>query len=231
MYPNADLLARTGIPEAVLAQIASAGRRFATRVVLFGSRARGDHRPRSDMDIAFYGAATGYLAFAEAMEQLPTLLEFDCVHITEHTSPELIHNIQKEGILLMSRAAEKTAQLQNAIARLKEAVAEYEQTHSLAVRDGTIQRFEFCAELAWKATQDYLEEQGYLDVHSPKAVMRKAYLEGLVTDERGWLSLLDARNKTSHLYDDAVADQVYQQIQGAYLPLLDGLAGRLGKHS
>ena len=218
---------RTGIPEAVLTQIASAGRRFAARVVLFGSRARGDHRPLSDMDIAFYGTDSGYLAFAEAMEQLPTLLEFDCVHITEHTSPELIHNIQKEGILLMSRGAEKTAQLQNAIARLKEAIAEYEQTNSLAVRDGTIQRFEFCAELAWKATQDYLEEQGYLDVHSPKAVMRKAYLEGLVTDEQGWLSLLDARNKTSHLYDDEVADQVYQQIQSVYLPLLDGLAGRL----
>lgn len=218
---------RTGIPEAVLIQIISAGRRFATRVVLFGSRARGDHRPRSDMDIAFYGTDTGYLAFAEAMEQLPTLLEFDCVHITEHTSPELVHNIQKEGIPLMSRAVEKTVQLQNAVSRLKEAIAEYEQTHSQTVRDGVIQRFEFCAELAWKAAQDYLEEQGYLDVHSPKAVMRKAYLEGLVTDEQGWLSLLDARNKTSHLYDDEVADQVYQQIDGTYLSLLDALAQQL----
>ena len=218
---------RTGIPEAVLTQIASAGRRFAARVVLFGSRARGDHRPLSDMDIAFYGTDTGYLAFAEALEQLPTLLEFDCVHITDHTSPELIHNIQKEGIPLMSRAAEKTAQLQRAVSRLKEAIAEYEQTHSQAVRDGAIQRFEFSAELAWKATQDYLEEQGYLDVHSPKAVMRKAYLEGLVTDEQGWLSLLDARNKTSHLYDDIVVDQIYQQIQGTYLPLLDALMERL----
>lgn len=218
---------RTGIPEAVLTQIASAGRRFAARVVLFGSRARGDHRPLSDMDIAFYGTDTGYLAFAEALEQLPTLLEFDCVHITDHTSPELIHNIQKEGIPLMSRAAEKTAQLQRAVSRLKEAIAEYEQTHSQAVRDGAIQRFEISAELAWKATQDYLEEQGYLDVHSPKAVMRKAYLEGLITDEQGWLSLLDARNKTSHLYDDILADQVYQQIQGTYLPLLDALMGRL----
>ncbi len=227
MYSTAELSTRTGIPEAVLAQIASAGRRFATRVVLFGSRARGDHRPLSDMDIAFYGTDTGYLAFAEAMEHLPTLLEFDCVHITEHTSPELIRNIQKEGIPLMSRAAEKTAQLQNAVSRLKEAIAEYEQTHSQTVRDGVIQRFEFCAELAWKAAQDYLEEQGYLDVHSPKAVMRKAYLEGLVTDEQGWLSLLDARNKTSHLYDDEVADQVYQQIDGTYLSLLDTLAGRL----
>lgn len=220
---------RTGIPEAVLTQIASAGRRFAARVVLFGSRARGDHRPLSDMDIAFYGTDTGYLAFAEALEHLPTLLEFDCVHITDHTSPELIHNIQKEGIPLMSRAAEKTAQLQRAVSRLKEAIAEYEQTNSQAVRDGAIQRFEISAELAWKATQDYLEEQGYLDVHSPKAVMRKAYLEGLVTDEQGWLSLLDARNKTSHLYDDIVADQVYQRIQGTYLPLLDALGQRLGQ--
>lgn len=227
MYSTAELSARTGIPEAVLAQIASAGHQWATRVVLFGSRARGDHRPRSDMDIAFYGTDTGYLAFAEAMEQLPTLLEFDCVHITDHTSPDLIHNIQKEGIPLMSRAAEKTAQLQSAVSRLKEAIAEYEQTHSQAVRDGAIQRFEFSAELAWKATQDYLEEQGYLDVHSPKAVMRKAYLEGLITDEQGWLSLLDARNKTSHLYDDIVVDQIYQQIQGTYLPLLDALMGRL----
>ena len=218
---------RTGIPEAVLTQIASAGRRFAARVVLFGSRARGDHRPLSDMDIAFYGTDTGYLAFAEALEQLPTLLEFDCVHITDHTSPELIHNIQKEGIPLMSRAAEKTAQLQRAVSRLKEAIAEYEQTHSQAVRDGAIQRFEISAELAWKATQDYLEEQGYLDVHSPKAVLRKAYLEGLITDEQGWLSLLDARNKTSHLYDDILADQVYQQIQGTHLPLLDALMKRL----
>lgn len=218
---------RTGIPEAVLTQIASAGRRFAARVVLFGSRARGDHRPLSDMDIAFYGTDTGYLAFAEALEQLPTLLEFDCVHITDHTSPELIHNIQKEGIPLMSRAAEKTVQLQRAVSRLKEAIAEYEQTHSQAVRDGAIQRFEISAELAWKATQDYLEEQGYLDVHSPKAVMRKAYLEGLITDEQGWLSLLDARNKTSHLYDDILADQVYQQIQGTHLPLLDALMKRL----
>lgn len=218
---------RTGIPEAVLTQIASAGRRFAARVVLFGSRARGDHRPLSDMDIAFYGTDTGYLAFAEALEELPTLLEFDCVHITDHTSPELIHNIQKEGIPLMSRAAEKTAQLQRAVSRLKEAIAEYEQTHSQAVRDGAIQRFEISAELAWKATQDYLEEQGYLDVHSPKAVMRKAYLEGLITDEQGWLSLLDARNKTSHLYDDILADQVYQQIQGTHLPLLDALMKRL----
>ena len=95
------------------------------------------------------------------------------------------------------------------------------------MRDGAIQRFEFCAELAWKAAQDYMQAQGYLDVHSPKAVMRKAYAEHIITDEAGWLALLDARNQTSHLYDDAVADAVYQAIGNTYLPLLRELSEKL----
>lgn len=98
---------------------------------------------------------------------------------------------------------------------------------STVVRDGAIQRFEFCAELAWKAAQDYMQAQGYLDVHSPKAVMRKAYAEHIITDEAGWLALLDARNQTSHLYDDAVADAVYQAIGNTYLPLLRELSEKL----
>ena len=36
---------RTGIPVHVLQASASAGRRHAQRVVLYGSRARGDHYP------------------------------------------------------------------------------------------------------------------------------------------------------------------------------------------
>ena len=97
----------------------------------------------------------------------------------------------------------------------------------LLERDGAIQRFEFCAELAWKAAQDYMQAQGYLDVHSPKAVMRKAYAEHIITDEAGWLALLDARNQTSHLYDDEVASAVYQAIEGTYLPLLRALSEKL----
>ena len=223
MYSTAELSSRTGIPEAVLTQIASAGRRFATRVVLFGSRARGDHRPRSDMDIAFYGNDTGYLAFAESMEQLPTLLEFDCVHITDHTSPDLIHNIQKEGIPLMSRAAEKTAQLQRAVSRLKEAIVEYEQTHSQAVRDGAIQRFEFCTELAWKTMREYLLDQGYTNINSPKEVIKQAFAFGMIEDSKVWLELLNDRNLTSHVYDEATAAAIFARIEGQYLPLFDSV--------
>ena len=108
---------------------------------------------------------------------------------------------------------------------LEELAANFAQYESM--RDGAIQRFEFCAELAWKAAQDCMQAQGYLDVHSPKAVMRKAYAEHLITDEPGWLALLNARNQASHLYDDAVADAVYQAIGNTYLPLLRALSEKL----
>lgn len=223
----AQLSAHSGIPQPVLAQIIAAARKHAQRVVLYGSRARGDHQPESDIDIAFFGSNEGFFRFETCMEQLPTLLEYDLVHVTEKTSPAFAENIKKDGIVLMDASVVKIQQLHNALSRLEEAIAEYRQTGSTVVRDGAIQRFEFCAELAWKAAQDYMQAQGYLDVHSPKAVMRKAYAEHIITDEAGWIALLDARNQTSHLYDDAVADAVYQAIGNTYLPLLRALSEKL----
>lgn len=221
------LSSHSEIPKPVLEAITDAGWKYAQRVVLYGSRARGDHHPKSDMDIAFFGDETGFFAFQDAMEQLPTLLEFDLVRVTEKTSAAFAENIRKDGIVLMDASFKKAVQLSNALNRLEEAIHEYRQTGSKTVRDGALQRFEFCAELAWKAVHDYLEGQGYLDVHSPKAIMRKAFVEELITDEQGWISLLNARNQTSHLYDDEIADTVYHAVETVYLPLLTDLSQRL----
>lgn len=127
----------------------------------------------------------------------------------------------------MNASTKKADQLENAIARLQEAVEEYRRTHSQTVRDGAIQRFEFCADLAWKATHDYLQAQGYLDVHGSKPIMRMAYAQGLIDNDQAWIRLLDARNQTSHLYDDLLADAVYQAIESDYLPLLRELSQKL----
>lgn len=73
----------------------------ASRLVLFGSRARGDHRPTSDIDLAVFGLDpihAGRLRLA--LEELPTLLQFDLVCVDDHTSPSLLHNIEKEGVTL-----------------------------------------------------------------------------------------------------------------------------------
>lgn len=50
---------RTGIPVPVLQGHRLRRQRHAQRVVLYGSRARGDHHPESDIDIAFFGSNEG----------------------------------------------------------------------------------------------------------------------------------------------------------------------------
>lgn len=73
----------------------------AQRLVLFGSRARGDNHERSDLDLAVYGMPeTERSGFWLDAEELPTLLKFDITHIASGTNPELIRNIEKDGVTL-----------------------------------------------------------------------------------------------------------------------------------
>ena len=98
-----------GAMENLYRKIAAIGRRFrAERVVLFGSRARGDNRSRSDIDIAVFGVSPDDLpAFREQLDELPTLLEFDLVFVTEQTNPKLVANIERDGVILMDKMQEK----------------------------------------------------------------------------------------------------------------------------
>lgn len=209
--------------------IASIGRRFgADRVVLYGSRARGDCRARSDIDIAVFGAdASTKSDFLDALEELPTLLDFDLVYVTNTTDPALLDNINRDGVLLMDKLQEKYAKLVQAVARLEESIGDYDRLQLDSVRDGVIQRFEFCTELAWKTVREYLLDQGYSNINSPKSVMKQAYADGLLEDEHGWLELLNARNLTSHIYDEATAKEIFQSIRDTYCPILQKLVATL----
>ena len=72
------------------------------KVLLFGSRARGDNADRSDIDLAVIGDNS--LFFAEDLENsLETLLPFDVVDLGEPIGKELRKNIEREGIVLYER--------------------------------------------------------------------------------------------------------------------------------
>lgn len=208
----------------------AAERTGAQKVVLFGSRARGDHRERSDIDLAVFGMPdhTQHI-FRDAVEDLPTLLDFDLVFVSDQTDPALLANIRKDGIILMDKTNQKLINLTIAVERLQEALAEYSAHGFSSMRDGVIQRFEFCVELAWKALREYLIHQGYCEINSPKAVMKQAYADGILPDEGAWLQLIQDRNLTSHIYDEATADKIYHNIADRYCAMLDGLAKQLSK--
>lgn len=164
----------------------------------------------------------------EALEELPTLLEFDLVYVDDATSPALVENILKDGVVLMDKLTEKGSKLVQAVTRLEEGLGDY-QTYPLdSIRDGMIQRFEFCMELAWKTTREYLIDQGFSEgVNSPKAVMRKAYATGLLRDEAGWLALIEARNLTSNIYDESTAQRIFTQSREDFCPLFHALVDAL----
>lgn len=88
--------------------------------------------------------------------------------------------------------------------------------------DGTIQRFEFCFELAWKLAKEILSFQG-IDAQSPRAVIKEAFENGLIKDGKGWIDMLEDRNKTSHIYDETQAKIIYEKIKASHYPLLKEL--------
>lgn len=214
--------------EQLYQQLAALAKRYgAKKLVLFGSRARGDNTPRSDIDLAVYGMPEENRAlFHMDAEDLPTLLRLDIVHVRPGMDEKFLRNIERDGVILMGKFEEKYTKFQDAVLRLREALTEYEATPTSTVRDGTIQRFEFCAELAWKTLREYLLEQGYTGINSPKATIRQGFAEGAVTDE-AWLALLDDRNLTSHVYDDKTAAEIFEKIKGKYLTLFSDLIAYL----
>lgn len=209
--------------EELYQQLAVLAKRFgAKRLVLFGSRARGDHRPNSDIDLAVYGMPESSRAeFWMNCEELPTLLKFDIVHMQDGMNPAFLANIEKDGVELMDKLHEKYSYLTAAVKRLREALDDYKKYPLDSVRDGTIQRFEFCTELAWKTMREYLLDQGYTNINSPKEVVKQAFSFGMIEDDRAWIKLLNDRNLTSHVYDEATAKAIFERIENRYLPLFD----------
>jgi nucleotidyltransferase substrate binding protein (TIGR01987 family) len=217
--------------EQLYSRIAALGKKYhANQIVLFGSRARGDNRERSDIDIAVYGMPEEFRSsFWSAVDELPTFLSVDIVHISEKTDPALIRSIERDGIVLMNKAEEKYGKLKHAVQRLNEAIDDYHKNKLDSIRDGVIQRFEFCTELTWKTVREYLLDQGYTEINSPKSVMRQAFADGLIDSDQAWIDLLNDRNATSHIYDEATATQIYQHIEENYYSMFCNLVRKLDK--
>lgn len=86
------------IPERVLQEILQFARDAGVeRLVLFGSRARGTHSERSDIDLAVYGGDFDAFYF-RVQEETESLLEFDLIDMHRKVSPSLLEDIEREGI-------------------------------------------------------------------------------------------------------------------------------------
>lgn len=92
-----------GINDVVLGELLELAKRYdVNRLVLFGSRARGDYKSRSDIDLAFSGGDR--LRFPLAVdEETSTLLMYDIVDLDKPISQELLDSIEREGRVLYEK--------------------------------------------------------------------------------------------------------------------------------
>ena len=106
---------------------------------------------------------------------------------------------------------------QRASGQLKEAVALYrERPLSLIEQQGLIQAFEYTHELAWKTLQDYFAYQGNPDIKGSRDAFREGIRYNLLGDGEVWMEMIQARNLTSHAYDQKMAEQVVKEIVEKY---------------
>ena len=99
------------------------------------------------------------------------------------------------------------------------------------VRDATIQRFEYTYEQSWKMIKRHLDWAGHADTASlsKRELFREAANARLIADADAWFGFHQARNQTSHTYDSAAAEEVYEAAV-KFAPAARALLTELKKH-
>ena len=122
------------------------------------------------------------------------------------------------------RWQQRLTNFERALRLLGEAMAHGPEALNQLEKEGVIQRFEYCFELAWKTVKDYMEASGVVfDVVMPRQVIKDAFAAKVLEDGATWIAMLDHRNLLSHTYNPAVFEQAVDAIHQRYLPLLEEL--------
>lgn len=126
--------------------------------------------------------------------------------------------------------------LQKALLTLQDGVSTIQENAHLAnrkefimMRDGLIQRFEYCIDTFWKFIKLYLEDVQKLAIEStaPKEILKKAVGNTITLEEHTLLiKALGNRNLTSHSYNEDLAEEIQQHIP-AYLAVMQTITDRI----
>ncbi|MBA1262394.1 nucleotidyltransferase substrate binding protein [Stutzerimonas stutzeri] len=118
------------------------------------------------------------------------------------------------------RWLQRLANYERALGQLTRAVElAQERPLSELERQGLIQAFEFVFELAWNLMKDYFLYQGNPTITGSRDAIRTAFKQGLISDGEGWMEMIKSRNRSSHTYNESVANEIAEGILGCYQQL------------
>ncbi len=115
--------------------------------------------------------------------------------------------------------------LETAFARLEQAV---ERVVDDLDRDGVSQRFEFTFELLWKTARLFLEYEGFRCA-GPRSCIKEGVRREILSGGQVLLDMLEDRNRTTHIYDEHTAREIFERIKDIYVPVITGNIKQLEK--
>jgi len=83
------------------------------------------------------------------------------------------------------------------------------------VRNGQVQKFEYCTELLWKVMKLFLSTHEGVDEASPKAVIKAFYRTQKISTElyESLITIIYHRNLFSHIYNEDQFEQLYGELK------------------
>jgi len=209
-----------------LQELAWEYRRDGLELFIFGSFARGDQHPTSDLDIGVEWRGERnpetFLHLYRDVQALPTIRQIDLVDFaqvdtdfrrvaTAVSTSKSARIYLREAMSAMKKEALRR-DFDDILSRWGEVL---NQPESDIVRDSAILRFELTYEVAWKLVQLLAREEGY-EVNSPRQAFQRAFTMGWVTDEEVWVDIIKARNTAVHVYRQEYAQALYRKLKRFY---------------
>ena len=132
---------------------------------------------------------------------------------------------------MVNRFEERRKDYNNALEKLEDSLKEtsqdFDDTTMQVIIDGTLHRFEFTFELAWKTIKDYLEYMGITNkTGSPRENIQAAFKQGIIDDGEIWIEIMLSRNELSHLYNEKTSRKIYENIKNKYIKEFEKLEER-----
>jgi len=123
----------------------------------------------------------------------------------------------------------KITNVEKAFANLEESqFFEYEFQINVEV---VTKRFEYTFEALWKTIKLFLFEAKGLECHSPMDCIKTAYQVGLIPKayEQDFIAMVRKRNDIVHIYNETVAEEIYDLIISRFIEAIGEVVSLLGE--
>ena len=83
-----------------------------------------------------------------------------------------------------------------------------------AIKNGRIQKFEYCTELTWKIIKRFLQLFHGIEAKSPKEAIKEFYLSNKLSEQNyeTLLDIIDDRNRLSHIYKEEFFNEISEKL-------------------